>query len=702
MAGVLKTLFDRTLNSVWFGIGMMLLVAAYVAVGSGFPGVREAFEMDELAFFQAWPLKVLMGLLVANLVTVTFVRIPLTVPRLGVWMIHTGIVTLIWGMAFYYSHKEEGRAFVPKGETVSFYYDNWDRALFVRPEGTRLTADGLLLDGLPRFKSYPTLDKAKLKGLEPVIEVPGSGNGEEGQVMALGRALGLQGKLELDVEGYWPYAEIRSEFAAAAAGGGQSAVKVWVGGPRSGAAGAPIWLYQDDAGDGSQQVGPLELEQRRVETDAAAMALGDAVKHVHTLEVNGEKLEVEVGDHVKTAGGYELTIEKFQPDWRTMQGEVVPLLTFLVQPLGGKELFRRQVIPGRERVTDWKLDPKNPDEMGERQKDAMDPSLVTRYTFNDALGLLPKASQGAALGDMGGKASGSGRLGGKWIFITSPTKTWVLNTSLSKAAKLDEVTGGKGEEEFGGGAKVRYERVDGIERREWVAEVPKGQRERMVGEMGIKQVLAVRVRLGGWEKRVFVPYQQWAVSAPWEGGDVMLPGGRKVQLAMGQRVRPIAPDMKTGRAAAVTLDGFEVKSYDGGSATSGMQRDFISTLTIKEGNGHERTGKAFMNNPIYFGGTPGLDVGDTYWTLFQAQWDPNGQRFTVLGVGNRPGVWVMSGGAILMVTGLMYAFYVKPLIISARKKRALAEAEAKGKLPPGGGKARRPVVVEGVEGRVSV
>jgi len=55
----------------------------YIAIGSGLPSVREFFELNDLQFFNAWPLKLLMLLLVLNLCTVTWMRIPLTWPRLG-------------------------------------------------------------------------------------------------------------------------------------------------------------------------------------------------------------------------------------------------------------------------------------------------------------------------------------------------------------------------------------------------------------------------------------------------------------------------------------------------------------------------------------------------------------------------------------------------------------------------------------------
>ena len=49
---------------VEIGTGKAWLTGFYIAIGSGMPQVREAFEMNEMQFFNAWPLKVLMALLV--------------------------------------------------------------------------------------------------------------------------------------------------------------------------------------------------------------------------------------------------------------------------------------------------------------------------------------------------------------------------------------------------------------------------------------------------------------------------------------------------------------------------------------------------------------------------------------------------------------------------------------------------------------
>jgi hypothetical protein len=81
-----------------------------------------------------------------------------------------------------------------------------------------------------------------------------------------------------------------------------------------------------------------------------------------------------------------------------------------------------------------------------------------------------------------------------------------------------------------------------------------------------------------------------------------------------------------------------------------------------------------VNNPVEH---------DGLW-YFQAQWDPPDSRpregevmsaglnYTVLGVGNREGVYTQLLGCCIAVAGMIYAFYVKPMI----KRRRQAEVRA--------------------------
>jgi len=52
-------------------------------------------------------------------------------------------------------------------------------------------------------------------------------------------------------------------------------------------------------------------------------------------------------------------------------------------------------------------------------------------------------------------------------------------------------------------------------------------------------------------------------------------------------------------------------------------------------------------------------------------------RFTILGVGNNPGIAIIAGGAVLMALGIPWAFYLKPWLLR-RKKKKVQEALASG------------------------
>src|SRR5688572_8188302 len=193
----------------------MVLVAIYIALGSGLPRLREAFEMNELQFFSAWPLKMLMILLVMNLAVVTWTRIPFTPPRYGVWMIHSGIITLILGMALYYNRKVEGMTRIPVGQTVDHFYDGGERALYTKVDGQ--IASWHALPSLPRFKDYDAerkntdkLDKSDLKNIRPTMPIR-EASGETVH-KSLAQAFGLKDEVRVDVIGYYPYANISTRF----------------------------------------------------------------------------------------------------------------------------------------------------------------------------------------------------------------------------------------------------------------------------------------------------------------------------------------------------------------------------------------------------------------------------------------------------------------------------------------------------------
>ena len=137
---------------------------------------------------------------------------------------------------------------------------------------------------------------------------------------------------------------------------------------------------------------------------------------------------------------------------------------------------------------------------------------------------------------------------------------------------------------------------------------------------------------------------------------VTLPDGRMIELMLSRRTAALP--------SAVSLDGFRIATHVGGfTGDVSSVLNWHSQIRFEDGQ-DVQVEEVSVNDP---GEREGL------W-FFQSQWDPPdpqgnrggvpsmGRNFTVLGVGNRNGVWTMLAGCILSVVGMIYAFYVKPML----------------------------------------
>lgn len=668
MINALDWLLKHTLRSVWFGIILLSLIAVYIAIGSGFPKVREFFEKDELAFFNAWPLALLMILMVATLVTVTIERIPFTPVRLGAWIIHTGIVTLVFGAFWHYSNKVEGSVLIPLGQTVNNYFDRWERALYVKTGGLVAIAP---LPELPRFYAYDqTLGNADylqgrgLENLNPIIRGP--------QVMTAGEMIGVK-DLRLGIVGYWPYADIRERLIDA---------------PGSKAVGFAMELPDPDTREpqnilltGSNMRyaratwGAVDFEHRPVESIDELTNILESSLHLHQLHVRlpglDQKIDVQVGETREfRLQGYTLKVEAFDPRWRTMDQQIRPMLTLMVTT--PSQSFRRQVLMGVEKPTDWLLKAEGAGPLGKRQDNPLDDQLKLTYTLNDPHNLLPP----------------NGSV--KYTLFTTPSLpgTAVLGVPLNEAPSPQTLKPGKSHlvlrEARAASAvmmaaatgkplpppeevAVEIERRDGVAVEQYVEEVPREKRDKDMGASGAKQVVRVRATAGDWSQELLVPFVQQATIMPWQGGLLDVPGATmpaQLQLSTSLRTLP----------AAIKLDKFEAEAYGGVEAqANAMIRNFESHITITDREtGKQTQGIVSLNEPVFY--------SRNHWIFFQSQWDPTGQRWSVLGVGNRPGVMMMALGCGLIIVGIFYAFYIKPIIIKLMKKRAMENAQRENRI----------------------
>jgi hypothetical protein len=135
--------------------------------------------------------------------------------------------------------------------------------------------------------------------------------------------------------------------------------------------------------------------------------------------------------------------------------------------------------------------------------------------------------------------------------------------------------------------------------------------------------------------------------------------GRQIEITFGRQRRDLP--------APVVLEEFILTSHIGGfTGQSSQIRNWTSELKFLPEDGEPVRREISVNNPKQFGG----------YAYFQSVWDaprPNqnsaGMAFTGLGIGNREGVWTALIGSCLSVIGMIYTFYIKPIIRRKRRER---------------------------------
>ncbi|MEE2912412.1 MAG: hypothetical protein VX436_01265 [Planctomycetota bacterium] len=98
-------------------------------------------EMTEFEWFHWWPFKVLVTILCLNMTTVTLLRIPLNILSAGVWSIHGGVILMVLGSVVYFSNKVEGDVLVSRCRVVIEGADGEQVSMVVTPNNTVTVED---------------------------------------------------------------------------------------------------------------------------------------------------------------------------------------------------------------------------------------------------------------------------------------------------------------------------------------------------------------------------------------------------------------------------------------------------------------------------------------------------------------------------------------------------------------------------------
>lgn len=250
--------------------------------------------------------------------------------------------------------------------------------------------------------------------------------------------------------------------------------------------------------------------------------------------------------------------------------------------------------------------------------------------------------------------------------------------------------------------------------------VPYPSREKQFMGTHEKAMLCVEVSLASpdtgpdWKMLAWVPFNKYLGVDQGTERVVSLPDGRDLKLAFG-RLQHRLPGF------GLQMVDFEMVSYD----HRGAPRDYQSTLRVTPVTDafgrrdvaefrefeHVTRLNAPLRAPFHWDESRPLvanimgrlsgGLSPNQFKFSQAGWDRQGwletqkladegalarprASFTILGVGNNPGIHIIALGAVLMGAGIPWAFYVKPWLVRRRKAQIQQQLKAGTYVPPRG------------------
>ncbi|MEE2907056.1 MAG: hypothetical protein VX527_04405 [Planctomycetota bacterium] len=773
----LRWLFDL-FSSVRFGIVLLFLLFVYSGIGSaGLPltyaiwepgawtAVRawRGLEMTEYEWFNWWPFFVLVALTCLTLIVTTLRRIRFSVINLGVWMVHTGLITLAVGCVIYFATKIEGDVPIARTRIVIQPAGGPQASLRVMPghQVEMTTSQGpwrfQIIDTDPNWELLSGDDKGQTAyAVKVMVESPSgmfirqllagypeftedmvqSNNPNQPWARAVketGQYLvddTLMMELAPDTQSrFWVMDSAALYFreVRATVDGSYVPLTLWVERPIEGLPryneyielATDAWL---PTGDDAVKTGPLVLPVPAASPDDP---LGDEPLYVTAyLPYAGmESRDTPGGDHHNPV--VNLTLD-------TTEGRQVAHRMFALDknPTSPDPSLMRFVWIDHEDEIESMAEARGPRlRIGVPSEDLLIEEDIAGFTELDPNApWIPVEGtdyawrvqridndiqiRGRSLNMARVEMRNGNQTWLRWVFDTPSLNgdfplDGPIDAHLAQDRQLDEsitttylpairplapVTLVAGPEEdrlrlvstlMPGGPEISeltvntphslgpdvtmnitsYDAKMGVEIRPRVV-ARRARQPRAGGQLSM-----VKIRLPDAKRQAWLTYHHYPFEHEqdvlrrfsYQPSVMTMPDGRLIEVMYSRQSAPLPSE--------VSLEGFDVRSHVGGfTGEVSSVLNWISNVRFED-DGGEVLAPVSVNDPKQREG---------YW-YFQAQWDPpeqatasssgtNGLNYTILGVGNRNGVWTMLAGSVLSVIGMIYAFYVKPMI---RRRRAM-------------------------------
>lgn len=729
----------------------------YCSIGSGLPTVRQHpwLEMTEFQWFHWWPFNVLLLLLNLNLIVVTLRRIPLRRVNLGVWMIHTGIVTLTIGSYYYFATKIEGDAPVFRRKvTIDLPGMTHPEALVALPGNeTQVEADGgpwrfaiqdtnsdwpILSDEHKGQRTYAVNVQVTPPEGKPFIRqlLAGYPQYTEDVIPGEGRAVKSTGKkllrddlnLSLDYHGTTAF-QVMDTWAIFVRRVGDTE---WHERPLDG-----LPRYHERIASRDQvftdphfpiAVRPIDLAVEPTASDdplrSASVHVTGYLRYAHMerrWRDGGERLNPVLELSVVSGAQREQTFELLALDpLRSVAGDGnvqfvwlpdssqleslprdsrailhlampasnvdfdLPLTPELIgadfRPIEGTDFSFRVVnvqdrlsIPGQDRAVSIVMtDVKTPD--GTFQRWVADRPEVTRDRWGQ--GSDPHAVENR---EPDPRIQMTYRpASAPLIFAAHPGGVRFVFNGRTGREREQEVKIGEPLEVVPG----LILRVDSLVVR-GVPEVkpfvvPPRSRENDAGET--YAMIRLEVNAGREVQSKWLHFNRYV----FPGGEYGY-GGRfayhpeRFRLADGGEVEVLFSRKRLPLPSPIAMEDFQLDTHLGGyTGSTSTIRNYVSRLRFLDHGKWTDPQSIAVNSPTEHGG---------YW-YFQSTWDRpssnapgGGMNYTGLGIGNRNGVYVQLAGCCLSVLGMIYAFYVKPMLKTRRREQSRAKVSPSSHRP---------------------
>jgi hypothetical protein len=782
-------------SSVRFGIVLLVVLFLYMSVGSAglvypiHPSIFQSeawvhaqirqwrpFEMTEFEWFHWWPFDVLMALLCITMANTTIRRIPFKAVNYGVWMIHTGIITLCIGSVIYFSTKVEGDApVVRRAVTAALVQDGeqLDSTRFVAMPGMKTTlgiGEGeytLEVTSIdPRWELLSGLDKG-----ERAFSVNVMVNGPDGnfirQLIAghpeytedlvftndpqqpFQRSIKVNGTkiidenllLGLDYEAAeWFY--LRNDLAKnwALYVRDANSTAAWVERPIDGPflyndyIADRAWVWNPGSGDTAIPIDPLDVHVGAVAANDPAPDItfdisgylryavmrSQAIEGTPTTPLNPVVWIDVAAPSLGRSNEYQLVA--FDPNQNTADAGLLALrwvsdeasFEAVAAPAELVLSIPELAISVRVPITDAAAQAEEFVSIGETkygyrivavQNDLQMPEgtvsvaivelqtpsgLHRRWVFDqaaltrdviDGAPITGAGHTGELIADESIRATYSPGGGEALVTVVAgptPDRLRVLSSIGTETVDVFEVTIGE-PLSLAGGLEFtvsQYEPRAAIETKPFI--VPPEQRTSGAKEFFSRVRVSTSSMVGDptWLRFHMYPFESQEdvirrhTLRPTR---IALADGRQLDLLFSRRRLPLPSE--------IALDEFVLTTHVGGfTGETGTIRDYTSMLRFRDTPTDAWTSPVpvSMNKPVEHGGL---------W-YFQAQWDPPeearrqgdrasaGLNYTVLGVGNRRGVYIQLLGCIIAVLGMIYAFYLKPVLKQRARDRVYKEEGA--------------------------